>query len=53
VATLRRGYLTALVRRALPLPGRAARHGWWEEVAAWLHEVDAQLAAQGEEEQAA
>ena len=51
VATVLRGYLSALVRSALP--GRAARHGWWEEVEAWLHAVDAQLAAQGEAERAA
>jgi len=53
VATLLRGYVAAFVRSALPLPGRAARQGWWEEIEAWLHEVDAQLAAQGEEERAA
>ena len=46
VATLLRGYGTALRRSGLPLPWRVAQHGWWAEVQTWLHDLDAQVAAQ-------
>ena len=45
LATLWRGYRQAVTQQAQFHPARAGTRGTWEEKAAWLHRLDALLAA--------
>jgi hypothetical protein len=45
LATLWRGYRQAFAQQPAFHPGRTGTRGTWEEKAAWLHRLDAVLAA--------